>query len=63
MNLKCASICGTVLHKYVAKYVVIAVSSTYTASIFTNSDRTPPCIDTYLQLFPNFENYGKNALR
>ena len=30
---------------------------------FTNSDRTPPYIDTYLQLFPNFGNYGKNALR
>ena len=26
---------------------------------FTNSDRTPPYIDTYLQLFPNFGNYGK----
>ena len=26
---------------------------------FTNSDRTPPCIDTYLQLFLNFGNYGK----
>ena len=30
---------------------------------FTNSDRTPPYIDTYLQLFPNFGIYGKNALR
>ena len=30
---------------------------------FTNSDRTPPCIDTCLQLFPNFGKYGKNALR
>ena len=30
---------------------------------FTNSDRTPPYIDTYLQLFSNFGNYGKNALR
>ena len=31
---------------------------------FTNSDRTPPpYIDTYLQLFPNLGNYGKNALR
>ena len=29
----------------------------------TNSDRTPPYIDTYLQLFPNFGNYGKNPLR
>ena len=29
----------------------------------TNNDRTPPYIDTYLQLFPNFGNYGKNALR
>ena len=29
---------------------------------FTNSDRTPPYIDTYPQLFPNFGNYGKNAL-
>ena len=26
---------------------------------FTNSDRTPPYIDTYLQLFPNFGNFGK----
>ena len=26
---------------------------------FTNSYRTPPYIDTYLQLFSNFENYGK----
>ena len=30
---------------------------------FTNSDRKPPYIDPYLQLFPNFGNYGKNALR
>ena len=30
---------------------------------FTNSDRTPPYIDTYLKLFPNFGNSGKNALR
>ena len=30
---------------------------------FTNSERTPPYIGTYLQLFPNFGNYGKNALR
>ena len=30
---------------------------------FTNSDRTPPYIDTYLQLFPNFGNYGKNPLQ
>ena len=30
---------------------------------FTDSDRTPPYIDTYLQLCPNFGNYGKNALR
>ena len=30
---------------------------------FTNSDRTPPYIDTYVQLFPNFGNFGKNALR
>ena len=30
---------------------------------FTNSDRTPPYIDTYLQLFPNFGKIGKNALR
>ena len=27
---------------------------------FTNSDRTPPKLDTYLQLFPNFGIYGKN---
>ena len=27
---------------------------------FTNSDRTPPFIDTYLQLFPNFGSYGRN---
>ena len=26
---------------------------------FTNSDRRPPHIDTYLQLFPNFANHGK----
>ena len=26
---------------------------------FTNSDRTPPYIDTYLQLFPNFEKIGR----
>ena len=26
---------------------------------FTNSDRTPPYIDTYLHLFPNFGNFGK----
>ena len=30
---------------------------------FTNSDRTPPYIDTHLQLFPNFGIFGKNALR
>ena len=31
---------------------------------FTNSDRTPPpYIDTYLRLFPNFGDFGKNALR
>ena len=30
---------------------------------FANSDRTPPYIDAYVQLFPNFRNYGKNALR
>ena len=30
---------------------------------FTNSERTPPHIDTYLQFFPNFGNYGENALR
>ena len=30
---------------------------------FTNSNRTPPFIDTCLQIFPNFENSGKNALR
>ena len=30
---------------------------------FTNSDRTPPYIDTYIQLFPNFGNFVKNALR
>ena len=29
----------------------------------TNSDRTPPYLDTYLQLFPNFENSGQKALR
>ena len=28
-----------------------------------NSEGTPPYIGTYLQLFPNFGNYGKNALR
>ena len=28
-----------------------------------NSDETPAYIDTHLQLFPNFGNYGKNALR
>ena len=26
---------------------------------FTNSGRTPPCIDTYLQLFPNFGKIWK----
>ena len=26
---------------------------------FTNSDKTPPFIDTYLQLFPNFGNHGE----
>ena len=26
---------------------------------FTNSDRTPPYIDTYLQLFPHFGKFGK----
>ena len=26
---------------------------------FTNSDRTAPYLDTYLQLFPNFGNSGK----
>ena len=30
---------------------------------FTNSDRTPPYVDIYLQLFPNSGNYEKNALR
>ena len=30
---------------------------------FPNTDRTPPYIDIYLQLFPNFGNDGKNALR
>ena len=30
---------------------------------FTNSDRTSPYIDTYLQLFSNFGKLGKNALR
>ena len=29
---------------------------------FTKSDRTPPYADTYLQLFPNFGNYGKKML-
>ena len=29
----------------------------------TNSDRTPPYIDTYLRLFTNFEKFGKNALQ
>ena len=28
---------------------------------FRNSDRTPPYIDTYLQLFPNFGNLEKNS--
>ena len=28
-----------------------------------NSERMPPYIDTYLQFFRNFGNYGKNALR
>ena len=31
--------------------------------ISLNGDRTPPYIDTYLQLFLNFGYYGKNALR
>ena len=30
---------------------------------FMNSDRTPPYIDTYLQILPNFGKFGKNALR
>ena len=30
---------------------------------FTNSDKTPPYIDTYLQLFPNFGNHGNSTLR
>ena len=28
---------------------------------FRNSDRTPPYIDAYLQIFPNFGNYGKSS--
>ena len=30
---------------------------------FTNSDRTPPYIDTCLQLFSKFGKFGKKALR
>ena len=30
---------------------------------FTNSDRTPPYIDRYLQLCPNFGNFGRSPIR